>query len=408
MTATTETEFEFDPFDASVIENPLPYYQTLRDKHPVHYMPKYDTWVVSRFEDVYDVLADPDGNFISTEGTVVGLEVLTAHNPPGTVKQPQLEPLDKFPRLNDPLYSSIRQAVGNQLRPRAALRLEPFIREQARQLLDELVPKGGFDLTIDYGGQVAARTMCLILGLPLSDASELLDAVNSYTKKDPVTGAFKPEGMERINRLALKTVLTRRAAGADGAVPGVDSLINYDYNGRFLSDEEIASQLVIMLIGGSETVPKVVAHGLLELQRHPEQRLAVGNDPENLKTAFEEMLRYCAPAQWFLRTAAKPVTIGGHRIQVGQRVMPLNMSANLDEREFDNASEFIWDRNASRHIAFGQGMKFCIGSHVARLEGRVLLEEFITRCPDYIIDEESAVRPPSSFQWGYSHLTVRV
>jgi cytochrome P450 len=159
--------------------------------------------------------------------------------------------------------------------------------------------------------------------------------------------------------------------------------------------------LAVVLFGGVETLPKVVSHGLIELWRRPDQRRQVAADPANGATAFEEMLRYCAPAQWFSRTVKRPITIAGQELGVGHRIFPLLMSANRDEREFDDPDEFRWNRPIRRHLAFGQGQVFCPGNHLARLEGRILVEELLARVPDYEIDLEAARRPPSSFQWGW-------
>jgi cytochrome P450 len=199
-----------------------------------------------------------------------------------------------------------------------------------------------------------------------------------------------------------EVVRARRAAGADGRYPLIDGLLEYRLMGRALTDEEISgSVLATVLFGGVETLPKVVAHGLMELWRHPDQRRQVRADPANCARAFEEMLRYCAPAQWFSRTVRHPITIAGQELGTGHRIFPLLMSANRDEREFDDPDAFQWDRPITRHLAFGQGQCFCIGSHVARLEGRILVEELLSRVPEYDIDIDAAVRPPSSFQWGW-------
>ena len=166
--------------------------------------------------------------------------------------------------------------------------------------------------------------------------------------------------------------------------------------------------LVTILFGGIETLPKLVAHGLMELWRHPDQRREVGADPERCATAFEEMLRYCAPAQWFTRTVRRPIVIAGQDLGVGHRIFPLLMSANRDEREFDDPDEFRWDRPIARHLAFGQGQNFCIGNHLARLEGRVLVEELLARVPEYEIDLDGARRPPSMSQWGFRVMPIVV
>ncbi|MFF7475723.1 cytochrome P450 [Streptomyces sp. NPDC008092] len=408
MPTVDKPSFSYDPYSPEAMSDPLPFYRILRDRHPVYWLEEYDAWAISRFEDVYSVLADPDGHFVATNHTVIGRSGLASLER-GAIRRPSLDPLESFNRLDDPQYGEVRQAMGAPFRPRAASRLEPFVREQARQLLDELAPRRSFDVVAEYGGQVAARTMCWLFGLPLERAAELLQAVNGMAHMDSVTGNFTEDRLhfaERWMAVAHEAVERRRAAGADGSVPAIDGLIHHEFDGRRLSDSELAPQVGLVLVGGSETLPKVVGHGLLELQRHPVQREEVGADPDRLKTALEEMIRFCAPAQFFLRTVRKPIEIGGKQLRPGQRVLPLNMSANRDEREFEAPDEFRWNRVMERHLSFGQGMKFCLGTHVARLEGRVLLEELIRRIPRYAIDEATAQRPPSSFQWGYDHLTL--
>jgi cytochrome P450 len=126
----------------------------------------------------------------------------------------------------------------------------------------------------------------------------------------------------------------------------------------------------------------------------------------NVAPASEEMIRYCAPAQWFMRTCYKPVTIAGQKINPGQRVFFMVGSALRDEREFENPDAFHWNRPIPRTLAFGQGVHFCIGTHLARLEIRILVDAFLRRVPDFSFDMAEAVRPPSSFQWGWNKLPV--
>jgi cytochrome P450 len=132
-------------------------------------------------------------------------------------------------------------------------------------------------------------------------------------------------------------------------------------------------------------------------------------DPEkNVPIAREEMIRYCAPAQWFARTARKPFTIHGQTIEPGQRVITLLASANRDEREYPEPDDFVWNRPIRRSLAFGRGQHFCIGYHLARLEIDVLLQEWLRRVPDFEIQGDAATRLPSSFQWGWNNIPVEV
>jgi cytochrome P450 len=190
----------------------------------------------------------------------------------------------------------------------------------------------------------------------------------------------------------------------------VDGLLGYRLpDGSALSDVEAATQMLCIFIGGTETVPKIVAHGLWELSRRPDQLAAVRADPAtNVPVAREEMIRYCAPAQWFARTARKPFTIHSQTIEPGQRIITLLASANRDEREYPEPDEFIWNRPIRRSLAFGRGQHFCIGSHLARLEIDVMLQEWLRRVPDFEIQSDAATRLPSSFQWGWNNIPVEV
>jgi len=124
--------------------------------------------------------------------------------------------------------------------------------------------------------------------------------------------------------------------------------------------------------------------------------------------AREEMIRYCAPVQWFARTVRKPLTMHGTTIQPGQRIITLIASANRDELEYSDPDEFIWDRKMDRLLAFGRGQHFCLGVHVARLEIAIMVSEWLKRVSDYRILGEAASRPPSSFQWGWNNIPVEV
>lgn len=400
MTRVAAEDFHFDPFAPDAMADPLPFYRVMRDHFPAYFLEQYDAWAISRFEDVWNVLQDTEGRITSTEGTMMFEEQLR-HKNGGIVPAPGSDPLPVLSYTESPVHEELRQAVGPALRRNAVLRLEELVRSMARARLDELIPRGRFNVTSEYAGVVAAGTMCHLFGIPLSDADVVRDAVLAAApgSQDPADQAL---AYQKLSELVTEVVARRRAAGADGRYPIIDGLVHYRLEGRRLTDDEISgSVLATVLFGGAETLPKIVAHGLMELWRQPDQRLQVAADPANCAVAFEEMLRFCAPAQWFTRTVKKPVTIAGQPLGVGHRIFPLLMSGNRDEREFDQPDTFRWDRPIARHLAFGQGQGFCIGNHLARLEGRVLLDELLARVPDYEIDLDQAERPPSSFQWGW-------
>ncbi|OBH89766.1 cytochrome P450 [Mycobacterium scrofulaceum] len=389
--------------------NPLPYYRILRDHLPVYYMPQWDTYALSRFEDIWQVLEVNDGTFVASEGTLPAASVLAEHNT-GPVDDPPLHPLPFHAVFDTDLYAEIRRAHSQPLRPRAVTGWEARIRRLANERLDELLPRGSFDLTQDYGGIVVASVVCELLGISTDLAPQVLAAVNAGSLAEAGVGVDTAQARPNYFEYLLPAVRRRRADQSGEPLAVVDGLIGYRLpDGSPLDDVEVATQMLCIFIGGTETVPKIVAHGLWELIQRPDQLAAVRADPENnVPVAREEMIRFCAPAQWFARTARKPFTIHGETIRPGQRVITLLASANRDEREYPEPDEFIWDRPIRRSLAFGRGQHFCIGYHLARLEVAVLLQEWLRRVPDFAVQAEAARRLPSSFQWGWNNIPVEV
>jgi cytochrome P450 len=402
-------DFTYDPFDARVMANPLPYYRILRDHHPVYYLPQWDTFALSRFDDIWRVLEVNDGTFVASEGTLPAAAVLAKHNT-GPVDDPPLHPLPFHAVFDTELYGEIRRAHSLPLRPRAVAGLEARIRALANERLDLLLPRGSFDLTQDYGGIVVASVVCELLGIPTDLAPQVLAAVNAGSLAEPGVGVEVAEARPNYMEFLVPAVQRRRADPSGAPLGVVDGLLGYQLpDGSALDDVEVATQMLCIFIGGTETVPKIVAHGLWELSHRPDQLAEVRADPDNnVPIAREEMIRFCAPAQWFARTARKPFTIHDETIRPGQRIITLLASANRDEREYPEPDEFVWNRPIRRSLAFGRGQHFCIGYHLARLEVAVLLQEWLRRVPDYAIQGDAATRLPSSFQWGWNNIPVEV
>ena len=402
-------EFSYDPFDPTVMADPLPYYRVLRDEHPVYYVDKWDTYALSRFADIWQVLEINDGTFVASEGTLPAATVLADHND-GPVPDPPLHSMPFHANFDAPIYDGVRRCTSAQFRPKSVAKLADRIRALANERLDELLPRRTFDLTQEYGGIVAASVVCELLGLPVELAPEVLATVNAGSLAEPGSGVEVANARPGYLEYLVPIVERRRNGGSGGELPVADNLLAYRLpDGSGFSDMEAAVQMLGIFIGGTETVPKIVAHGLWELGRRPDQMVAVRADIEtNVPKAREEMIRYCAPAQWFARTLRKPFTIHDTTIKPGQRIITLLASANRDEREYADPDEFVWDRPIERLLAFGRGQHFCLGVHLARLEIAIMVSEWLKRVPEYRIVSESASRPPSSFQWGWNNIPVEV
>jgi cytochrome P450 len=281
--------------------------------------------------------------------------------------------------------------------------------------LDTLEGTTRFDVVADFASPVAVVSTLCFLGLPLTDADALRRLINASTTRDPGTPGQSATGLAA--HLELRAYLTaataRRRAGGDAPNDAGDDVIDRllaftNGDGLPFSDDEIAVQLSTLLVGGGETLPKIIAGGLLQLDAHRDQRDALADDPALIPQAFEEMVRLEGVLQFVGRTLTRDAVVGEQQMHAGQRVLLLLQSANRDEREFSEPDSFSIHRSIPRQVGFGHGVHFCIGAHAARLVGIALLRGFLRRYPDHRPDRRAATRPPSEFQIGWTSLPVDV
>jgi cytochrome P450 len=404
-----DTQFRYDPYSDSARRDPHSFYPVLREAHPAYYMPEYDAWAISRFEDVWSAFMDAK-NFSEAEGQVFSREQLLVHhrNDPPAMK---LDPKSMFLFLDAPYHTRFRQALASPFLKGNVGKLQPQIAALIDKRLDEVLAQGTFDLNGDFASYISVGATAILTGLPVEDSGHVIALVNRMVARDPARPGPTPDGMVARSEIMdwLKLAIDRRRRGLGEESRVIDPLIHGDMIGRPQTDDEIASDILAILVGGTETVPKVLSGGLLELQKHPDQLAAVRADADsNVALAFEEMLRFNAPAQWFGRTARNPVELAGVTVEPGQRVILLIAAANRDEREFADADAFVWNRKARRMLSFGVGPHFCIGIHLARLEGQIMLRELLRRTRSFAIHPELGDWAVSEFQIGWTRLPITV
>jgi cytochrome P450 len=312
--------------------------------------------------------------------------------------------------LDPPVHTQLRQAMLGPFRPRAVAPMEDTVREFARERLDVLAGRDEFDVRHDYASPVAAQVAALQLGFPVEDAELLVGWVNAFVERDPDVPGISAAGQAahvELHEYLVDLVAERRATRADGPPDLIDELCDHAGPHGSLDDSEIATQLSTLFIGGSETLPKTVAGGAHELWRAPEQRAALVDDPGAVAGAFEEMLRHQLPLQFVGRTLTVDTEIAGVPMRAGQRVVLLLICANRDEREFDDPERFDAARAIDRHLGFGHGVHVCIGAHVARLEGVVLVQELLAHFPDYEVVDTGLAREVSEFHVGWARMPIR-
>jgi cytochrome P450 len=392
---------EYHPFNERVIDDPFPVYKQLRDDAPLHYIEDYDCFFLSRFEDIWNALQAQEGVFTNMQGTT-SIDLLVDRSPMGERRGEALSSLDV------PQHRELRVAVTKHFFPGVARRLEPLARDIARSSLDAVYERGECDVIHDYAMRLSVRIACTIIGIPLEDADMLVSNVNLFFQRKEGERGQTQAGRDATNRLRdyLEKWLDE-CGSRGGASPLMDDLLGARVDGKPLPREDLLSTLQLMVVGGTETLPKVFSGAAHRLWQNPDQRAEVAADPALAKDAFWEALRYDMPTNMLGRKALRPYSVHRQTIEPGQKLMFLWHCANHDEREFPEPDRFDIHRGAERILSFGHATHRCLGANVAQMEGRVLLEELLARIPDYEVDEERGVRLRSEFFNGWGALPIR-
>jgi len=401
---------EYDPFSPEVMRDPYPLYRELRAAHRVYALPEYDAWALTRFDDVWQVLADRH-TFSIVEGPVFRREQLLRHNDGRAPVAPPRRPVPSFSMLDAPLHTQLRKAMLGPFRPGFVSGLEAMVRTLARDRLDELSDRPRFDVRHDYASWVAASVAAHQLGFPASDATGLVTLVNRTVQRAPGQSGATADGLEARGQLRdhlVDIVAERRAHPHAEPVDALDGLLTCDLGGGALADAEIADQVSTLFVGGSETLPKVLADAVYELWRDPAQRDEFAVDLTRAPRVFEEALRHGLPLQFVGRTLVIGAEVAGVPMRAGQRIVALLICANRDEREFDDPDGFVASRLIERNLGFGHGVHVCIGAHVARLEGTVMLQELLARHPRYEVDDRDLRREGSEFHVSWAEMPIVV
>ncbi len=386
---------EFDPYSETLFDDPFPTYRRLRDEARDLYLEQYDCFFLSRFEDVHNACRNKD--FTHARGTTP-MTLLQGVPPPGRA----------LSSMVPPEHTALRAALNPDFYPAAVRAMEAQARVVVRGYLDELTPQGTFDVNGDFAQRLAVYMTLQIIGLPVEDADWVASQVKLAFNRAP--GVRGPtEAANRANKnlqdYAWTSIAERRRNPQGRGV--LEKLMNFEFEGKKLPDEELVSNIFLLIIGGSETVPKVFAGAVWQLLNNPDQRAELIADPELAQDAFWEALRTDMPTLMLGASAEVDTEIcGGTRVRAGQKIMHLWASANRDEREFPDPDRFDIHRRAPRIVSFNPGRHICLGIHVAQLEGRILLQELLARIPDYEVDQGRAVKLRSEMFRGFQCLPI--
>jgi cytochrome P450 len=285
--------------------------------------------------------------------------------------------------MDDPRHTQIRRLVSSGLTPRMIGLVEDDLRARTRRLLDAVVPGEPFDFVMDVAAELPMQMICILLGVPESERHWLFEAIEPQfdfggSRTAALSQLSAEEAGSRMYTYGLELIASKRAQPTDDMLSVVANESLAD-DAPAMSDLELYLFFSLLFSAGAETTRNAVAGGLLALANHPEQLRELREDLDTLPTAVEEMVRWTSPSPSKRRTATRDVTVGGASIGAGQKVQIWEGSGNRDASVFDDADEFDIVRKPNPHLGFGQGVHYCLGANLARLELRVLFEELLSR-----------------------------
>jgi cytochrome P450 len=380
-----------------VHEDPYETYRRLRDEAPAYRNDELGFWVLSRFDDVIGAFRDHQ-TFSSAGGVALESRRPLGDEPAGSRMMIEMDPPDHtvFRRLVSRVFTGNRVAA-----------MEQEVRATVGRYIDQVSAAGSCDLVADISGPFPMDVISAVLGIPVADRTALRGLADKLLVREDGSMSIPAEALDGMFGLLayFSEDLGRRTVADDGLIA---DLLGLEVEGRSLTEQELLGFCVLFVIAGHETTTKMVANAVELLSRHPDQRDAIVADPSLVPGAVEEVLRFHNSTQYMHRTATRDVEVHGEQIRAGDSVVLLIGAANHDPREFGpTAEEFDIARRPERHLAFGYGAHFCLGAALARLEGRVALEEIHRRLPDYEVDHATKVRFHSSNVTGWSSLPLR-
>jgi cytochrome P450 len=335
-------------------------------------------WSVATYAEILAVLKDP-----------VTFSSVTGGDRPfgGTLLQDLAIAGQVLNMMDDPRHSQIRRLVSSGLTPRMIRLVEDDLRARTRRLLDAVVPGEPFDFLVDIAAELPMQMICILLGVPESERHWLFEAIEPQfdfggSRKASLAQMSAEEAGSRMYAYGQELIASKRAEPTDDLLSVVANAKPEDFEGEAasaMSDLELYLFFSLLFSAGAETTRNAVAGGLLALAQHPEQLRALREDFDTLPTAVEEIVRWTSPSPSKRRTATRTVTVGGALVEAGQKVQIWEGSANRDASVFESADEFDITRKPNPHLGFGQGVHYCLGANLARLELRVLFEELFSR-----------------------------
>ncbi len=367
-------DLDYNPFLPEFHRDPYPFYRRLREADPVHWNPP-GIWVLTRHADAVAMLRHPrmssdfrNSDLYEAFRQMQGIDPSTERMPSMLFRDP-------------PDHTRLRGLVTKAFTSKRIEDMRPTMQAIVDELIDAALERGQVDLVADLAYPLPVRVICGMLGVPEEDHGRFhVWSKDLVATLDPMVG---PEAMSRAMESGLAfdayftDLIAKRRRDPRGDL--LTALISAEEEGGRLSEEELLTQLVLLLVAGHETTVNLISNGTFALLRHPDQLQRLRDDQALLRPGVEELLRFYPPVQLTGRIALQDMEFGGMAVRRGQQVVALVGAANRDPEQFDDPDRLDLARDPNRHIAFGGGIHHCLGSSLARAEGQVAIGTLVRR-----------------------------
>lgn len=383
-----------DLLHPDILPDPYPVYAHLRDHDPVHWNEVLDAWMIMRYADVLAAVTDHER--LSSDRTAAFMEYLSAEDRErfalfgGTRARMMIY-------SDPPRHTRLRGHINHGMTPRIVEGMRARVQREADALLDDARERGSLDVIGDLGLPLPATMNAALLGVPAEDHEQLKRWTTDFVNALSGGGSGLPpdvlqtgqDAVAEMNAYLGAMAEDRRRHPADDLMT---AFVQAEGSGTLVDDRELYSTCINMLFAGLETVVNLIGNGTLALLRHPDQLALLRREPDLVRTAVEEFLRYDCPVQMVGRLVLADVEVGGRRLTKGEKLLVVLASANRDPRQFPDPDRLDLTRPENRHLTFSQGVHYCVGAALARMEGEIAFSTLLRRLPEFELKPGAALR----------------
>ena len=396
MSIVHDAEVYFDPYDVDINADPYPAYARLREEAPIYHNDRYDFWALSRHEDVQKALVNWPV-FSNTRSDILDIIQSGVELPPGVI-------LFEDP----PIHTMHRGLMSRVFTPRRMAELEDQVRQYCVRCLDPLVGSGGFDIVAELSSMMPMRVIGMLLGIPEQDQVAVRNKTDATLRTEPGK-PMQVKQEEVANGAMFAEYIEWRAQHPSDDL--MTQLLNAEFEDehgevRKLTRPEVLTYTAAVAGAGNETTGRLIGWLAKLLAEHPDQRRAVVEDRSLIPNVIDETLRFEPTGHAVARYVMSDIEYYGTTVPAGSAILLLVASANRDPRRYENPDVYDVRRKDIQHLTFGYGVHFCLGAHLARLEGRVALDELLNRWPEWDVDHDNMALAPTSTVRGWERMPL--